>query len=228
MIARPIPFSGPMMIALLADAKSQTRRIVKLPADYCEVSGPWMNNDGKCVDPAGPLWSFGNEQVPGDPQNFYVEHRMPCPYGLPGDRLWVKEALRRANNGAAYVADGKPCIEPWPWRWKGDTLSSRFCPRNGSRLTLEVVGVRVERLQAITPADVLAEGVRIPATPAGQPLLCLTDGSAQFLPKGFAQAYDADQHLVALYAALWESINGAGSWALNPWVWVVEFKRVAP
>ena len=135
-----------------------------------------------------------------------------CPYGQPGDRLWVREAWREWSDAAwHYAADGMVLPKqrdrdlaaflaqraPFTWesyRWR----PSIHMPRAASRITLEIAGVRVERLKAISTADCWAEG--IPASPDVNP------------------AHE--------YRDLWESINGPGSWDVNPWVWVVEFKRV--
>lgn len=92
---------------------------------------------------------------------------------------------------------------------------ARFMPRSASRLTLEIVSVRLERLQAITEADAIAEGVEI------TPVADLASRVLQFQGKGVQVAA-----AVVAYAHLWETINGPGSWAANDWVWVVEFKRV--
>ena len=97
-----------------------------------------------------------------------------------------------------------------------DTLHwkpSIHMPRWASRITLEVTGVRVERLQDISEADAIAEGVT--GVSSGGVTLFTTTGV-----NCFQAAKDA-------YAALWELINGPGSWDANPWVWVVEFKRIA-
>ena len=143
----------------------------------------------------------------------------PCPYGVVGDRLWVKETWRSSraadkHSPAAltghgwpvwYVADGGVM---WTgadrggpgFMTPGKTRVSIHMPRWASRITLEVTDVRVERLQDITEADARAEGV--------QPLQ-MDNGSA--LPS---------------FEGLWCSINGAGSWAANPWVWAISFARV--
>lgn len=176
---RPILFSAPMVRAILAGTKTQTRRVVK-------------------PQPAGP-WA-----APG---------KTACPYGLPGDRLWVKETIRKTGeypggySTSEYVADGTPTVaDAWPWQRR--TLVSIHCPRGLSRITLEVTGVRVERLQDISHADADAEGCR--GRRSADPALGFT-----ITPR-------------ERFNALWEQINGAASWAANPWVWVVEFKRVQP
>ncbi len=220
MTERPILFSAPMVLALLAGAKTQTRRIVK--AEHLDCADVWA------FDVERGLWESG--EVHQGP-TAHVEF-VKCPYGVPGDRLWVKEAhalllewtmpdglvsfAKRQPAGSkqrvAYRAgpfragevedDRKGIIgfdENNPVRvarWK----PSIFMRRAASRISLEVTGVRVERLQEISEADASAEGVDCGAY------------------------YPASR----LYSELWESINGAGSWAANPWVWVVEFKPCAP
>ena len=140
--------------------------------------------------------------------------QLVCPYGKPGDQLWVREAIRLVPNQepddgtgrvfSTYDADGLLTpADAWPW--KRSFLPPMHCLYGLSRITLEITGVRVERLQDISEADAQAEG--------------------------FYQAvHESDggigQDVVGWYRTLWESINGPGSWGLNPWVWVVEFKRV--
>ena len=129
----------------------------------------------------------------------------PFPYGKPGDRLWVRETFCYHDDLAMYLykADDVTCC-----KWK----PSIHMPRNASRILLEITGVRVERLQDISEEDAIAEGcIKFP----------FEDDHAYTF-------YDDDKtghatHTGA-YRKLWESLNGPGSWDLNPWVWVVEFK----
>jgi len=193
---RPILFSAPMVRALLDGSKTQTRRVVK------PQPAPWGQHGG---------W-----QLPGfcasDDKGF--RHGAPifkCPYGKPGDRLWVREAFARIDGQT------RPWIETdYRATYKhgdrlGDTLGikkrwtpSIHMPRHASRITLEITSVRVERLQDISESDAMAEGVKNS--------LHLSGG--RFARENF-------EHL-------WWSINGEGSWEANPWVWVVEFKKVTP
>jgi hypothetical protein len=176
---RPILFSAPMVRGILAGTKVQTRRVVKPQA-----MGQW-----------GPV--------------------VPCPYGQPGDRLWVREAWdfipegdpgTPSCAGIRYWADAGYELRTPPSNYnpmlygKERVRPSIHMPRWASRITLEVTGVRVERLQDISEADARAEGI--------------------------SRADCPDWHATTDYRALWESIHGPGSWAANPWVWVVEFKRV--
>ncbi|MGA4275635.1 hypothetical protein ACI2VH_02630 [Ralstonia nicotianae] len=203
---RPILFSGAMVSAILDGRKTQTRRII---------------SPQPTVDERGLLWwkwskysGSANIERLGQPSDDWLAR---CPYGQPGDRLWVREAfmhepadycweasvsipVRPATT--IYRADSDPRGEAKGCGWK----PSIHMPRALSRITLEITGVRVERLQEINEEDARAEGVG--------PLR--SDGRM----RNGTPAIDG-------YADLWESINGAGSWAVNPWVWVVEFRRVA-
>lgn len=192
MTERPILFSAPMVRAILAGTKTQTRRAVKgWPLEWLESA------------------HFTPEYV-ALPENY------ASPYGFAGDGLWVRETWARDDEDGTlmYRADlGRDvCADAWEqgrlegvpsYRWR----PSIHMPRQASRMTLEVTGVRVERLQDISEADAQAEGCALECmTPTGD-----DSGSAIHGPGG--------------YRALWESINGPGSWAANPWVWVVEFRR---
>ena len=139
-----------------------------------------------------------------------------CPHGFKGDRLWVKECFAPchekenhagAKAGFTYRADWSSDEEASrDFRWR----PSIFCTRAASRITLEIESVRAERLQAVSEADAQAEGCALECmTPTGD-----DSGSAIHGPGG--------------YLALWEQINGAGSWSANPFVWVVEFRRITP
>jgi hypothetical protein len=189
---RPILFSGPMVQAILDGRKSQTRRMVK-----ARELGLWNKTDCERDGDGWPLY----EDDMGDYQ------RLSCPYGKPGDRLWVRETWKTAPGGGEdvyYRADGHIDIKEWPWK------PSIFMPRWASRITLEVTGVRVERLWQITEADAIAEGCRE------------EEGS----PEDIAILGPGSWTAKLEYMMLWEEINGEGSWAKNPWVWVVSFRRV--
>jgi len=241
---RPILFSAPMVRAILAGTKTQTRRLVKpQPEPHQEMR---LAADAPGRPDAD--WFL----VHHDALNTWSPVR--CPYGAPGDRLWVKEThalmsdygehiekiaeVRKYGGGApvdrrdlrwhgtnAIVhyrehprsfkeLEAAPYFETWsshgPPRWR----PSIFMPRWASRITLEVTGVRVERLHAITEEDARAEGV--------QPAESMSGGMS--LPEYAPHRPTLDYR--AGFAALWRQINGAESWDANPWVWVVEFKRV--
>lgn len=195
---RPILFSTPMVRALLAGTKTQTRRVVKPqpPADHGVL----------LVDKIYPVVidRYGEDQPGAERYGITTEDGdwcVPCPYGQPGDRLWVRETWAPLTNGYAYAAD--PIWNASPsGRWR----PSIHMPRAASRILLEVTGVCAQRLQDISDADAKAEGVAL------TPRTCtMYDGIWR----------DA-------YRDLWESINGKFSWSRNPWVWVVEFKRIEP
>lgn len=209
---RPILFSAPMVRAILAGTKTQTRRVVRIPSRGAFV----VRDDG---DGWWPYESDDGESVLCNDSN---EYPMPPPYGGTGDRLWVRETFAPDYFGAGkpgYRADwtaraADVCPEP---RWK----PSIFMRRQDSRITLNVTALRVERLQEITPGEVLAEGV--PEVPR-----CGCDVCRR-LPAGAFCPADAGAQ-VQEFAGLWDSINGKRpgcAWADNPWVWVVSFRRLS-
>jgi hypothetical protein len=205
MIERPILFSTEMANAILEGRKTQTRRIVRKQP---HGAGEWVR--------ALTSWLFPNV-------NPYI--KLKCPYGQPGDRLWVRETWA-ANpwkylGGCSYIyksdyekvpkneiGTSYPQIDKWK--------PSIFMPREACRILLEVTDVRVERLQHISEEDALAEGVQ----PNCLPRISKTGSGEIFYPEG---DYPTEH-----YERLWESINGRGSWEKNPWVWVVSFKRIEP
>lgn len=213
---RPILFSGPMVRAILEGRKTQTRRVVKPQPELrwnC-----WLTDDAS-------IEVCRNEHPKGDDcqREFFTR----CPFGQPGDRLWVREtwSARTAHfcgEGGCeccdayikYEADGderqftEDEIPPeWSYRRDRERRPSIHMPRWASRITLEITGVRVERLQEISEGDARAEGAdpRTAGVEQGEPLKTHRTGFVQ----------------------LWASINGIDSWFANPWVWVVEFRRVA-
>lgn len=216
---RPILFSGPMVRALLAGAKTQTRRIVK-DLKWIEKTFPGVDPYWRLTEPSG-----SGPCDPTDPRDLdWLMSRNH--YGQPGDRLWVKETYYNygAFKGAGrsyYRADlGDDAKEPHGQKWK----PSIFCTRKASRITLEITGVRVERLNDISEAEAEAEGIM------------RNEGCDPWTREDGWIKYPLDRHTEDFpaftakesYQTLWESINGAGSWALNPWVWVIEFKRITP
>lgn len=201
---RPILFSAEMVRAILEGRKTQTRRIVRpQPCDMTPCGGTGENwvTPSICTGPCGcPPHMQGSPDVDR------------CPYGKPGDRLWVREtwAIHRDYDRLPpskvstiakvhYLVDG-----PKP-KWCGRIRSSRFMPRWASRLTLEIESVSVERLQDISYADGAAEGFPF----SGRP---------------FATFEEEKAAVLAWYIDLWESINGKGSWDENPWVWKISFR----
>lgn len=192
---RPILFSGPMVRAILAGTKTQTRRVVL------------------------------QAQPPDTFQASAVLGMFRCPYGAPGDRLWVREAFRQGygNADAHYRADEDECAGG-PWR------PSIHMPRYLSRLTLEVTEVRVQRLHEISEEDVRAEGVMLPVTPNGHPAICVSASPrpSEFLPGKLGKDWTLADCWRHAYAILWDSLNRKRApWSSNPWVWAITFKRLA-
>lgn len=196
---RPILFSAPMVRAILDGTKTQTRRALRLqPLDVLPMEG----------DKRGIEW-VGMMQRDPEPKGIVFA----CKFGQPGDRLWVKETFfdtepfRDAplfadrSTRYAYRAD-EEVIGCHKWK------PSIHMPRAASRILLEVAAVRVERLPGISEADCIAEGAA---------------GGHGSIP-GYAYAATPAEH----YRHIWESINGPDSWAANPWVWVIEFRRAQP
>lgn len=218
---RPILFSAPMVRALLAGTKTQTRRIVK-PDTGSPVIEPYVHWQER---------TFGSCSTDGTSSIIH------CPYGQLGDRLWVKETWRteeledgfdgirfRADDAFQRIENTEAAADRWleahkkPSAVGGKWRPSIYMQRWASRLVLEVTGVRVERLNAISEADAIAEGC------SGVDPEPKSEGGTLYAWKGRSSAPDPRAH----YAALWESINGPGSWAANPWVWAISFKRVTP
>ena len=201
---RPILFSAPMVRALLDGTKTQTRRAVKMPPSWdCIVYADWGSGWWPYRSDDGESPNYDNNEIP-----------LNCPYGQPGDRVWVREAVAEISCRLTYRADTDDGAHCQVKRW----TPSIHMPRIWSRILLEITGVRVERLQDISEADCWAEG--IDAVDGA-----LDDMAIYELARRMNRQFE---DAAPTYAALWESINGAGSWDANPWVWVVEFKRVTP
>ena len=134
-----------------------------------------------------------------------------CPYGQPGDRLWIRETLVRRGDYVRYECDQDLVLidgEPLIWPWKVGKLPSRYMPRWACRSRAELVAVRVERVQDISEADAWAEGAHT---------------IARRLP------YSGDDLGRMAFSGLWEQINGPRGygWDSNPWAWALTFKRIA-
>ncbi|KPY33117.1 hypothetical protein [Pseudomonas syringae] len=203
---RPILFSAPMVRAILSGQKTVTRRALKVQPRI-DASGNF------CVGGA----NYGQD-IYGKPVTKHFVSS-DCPYGQPGDRLWVREswqadtqvnevAPRELSHGEPiqYPADGASRQTGCSMITPGKTRPSIHMPRWVSRILLEITAVRVERLQAISEEQALDEGV----------MSCEQD----IYPD--RNGYEP----LELFGGLWTMINGDGSWQSNPWVWVVEFKPV--
>ena len=232
---RGIPMNGPNVINILEGRKTHTRRIIKnQPCPAALLSRDACANSG---------YSFIHD--------LYDDQLLTCPQGKPGDRLWVREAWRTgekldAHSGSkiAELADAAGYKGPRPkcslkyeaddcyraWcsndieefgEW-GRYRHARFMPRWAARTVLDIVDIRVERLNEISADDAKAEGISpCIETVSGHPLTykdytnCKTPRMDCFLDP------------IQSFCTLWESINGKGSWKENPWVWVIEFKMLS-
>ena len=222
---RPILFSGPMVRAIREGRKTQTRRVLKPHPVSMGVSSYGGERQGYTWKPESLNRSWNEDDA-----NPYRGASLAtaalaceCPHGKPGDRLWVRETFCDLNT----TEWGRPCLafaadckddphserlrQEYGYRW----TPSIFMPRWASRLTLEVVSVKVERLQGISRADAVAEGIYLNENDFWT--------AGKMGPGKVLAGLDCPE---AAYGRLWEFINGPGSWLVNPWVWVVEFKVV--
>ena len=206
---RPILFSGKMVRAILDDEKTQTRRVIDRMTGF-KTKG-FDRSDTNGYD-----WHFRCQRGMWQDMD-HAEVISRCPYGQVGERLWVRESHAFVDATCGLVTNPNvtskvspfgskhehmACVyrqEQFRMDFNGPWKPSIHMPRWASRITLEITGVRIERLTDISPADCVAEGIRR-NDPEGSPRL------------GFAK--------------LWESINGEGSWDADPWLWVVEFARI--
>lgn len=248
---RPILFSGPMVRAILEGRKTQTRRVLNLPAGWSLESrdgDPYTLGSITSSHPKkGKFGAFIRQKIHPSSSKFMTD-LVVCPYGKPGDRLWVREswhieARRQSESHLNMTVAYKPCSpraveNGWPQDSKDFDLPvetpipspnvpafgkngirwrpSIHMPRWASRITLEITDIRVERLNEISEVDAKAEGIQ----EYKGPLRWMRYIDAVTNEAAHNSARDA-------FVSLWESINGAGSWAANPWVWVIEFKRAA-
>lgn len=216
-----------MVRALLAGTKTQTRRVVKPQPAHPQFGKRHM-------------LASDDEGIELFLHSATLHTAIRSPYGKPGDRLWVRESWMPdppiddtwASTEWAGCRDGKiagvperfqhPAFCNYAASWlHGDVrwTPSIHMPRWASRILLDVAGLRVERLQDISEADAIAEGIETNAAwPGGfyRNYALPEEGDVRALPPRDS------------YRSLWETINGAGSWDANPWVWVVEFRRATP
>lgn len=188
---RPILFSAPMVRAILEGRKTQTRRVVKGQPFRSDVSADEVALSSK------------------------------VPYGGCGDRLWVRETFGLGSeNRICHKSDEEIFYRATDPAWDAEKTGFRwkpsiFMPRALSRITLEITGVRAERLQDMSAVDAISEGI----------IQSEIDGL-------FAQYPIDDEHPrwlsdpVESFETLWRMINGINSWKLNPWVWVIAFKKL--
>jgi hypothetical protein len=206
----PMLMCAEMVLATFDDEKGETRRVIKPQP----VNAQMISKNQAALSYPGMLFR-------------------QSPYGVPGDRIWVKESYQvcrhcNTQNFAATVNLPRNCSgcdeHLGPWR------PSIFMPESFSRITLEVTEINVQRLQDITAADVLKEGVRLRCVDGG--ILWRVSGKFPphlYLPEG-KKPFNAtaDEALAAHFASLWDTLNAKRgyAWKTNPFVWVVKFKRV--
>lgn len=193
---RPILFSAPMVRAILEGRKTQTRRVIK--------PQPVMGLSNCSNSPTGWAEKTSEDHLWDCSCRIKIKPHK-CPYGKPGERLWVREA---------FAVHPSQCTTIYRADWAGSTAlpdgdiikwkPSIHMPRRASRITLEITDIRVERLQDITPDDAQAEGV--------SPVYCCAPCAYPTLT------------VRRPFYELWESIYGPESWDQNPFVWVIEFK----
>jgi hypothetical protein len=209
---RPILFKDEMIRAILEGRKTQTRRVVKPPKNVDPKH--WMPEK---------LWD-GQFKALHWPADCAESEILKCPYGQPGDRLWVRETWTEPTSldpgPTFYKADYPACV-PAHFSNVPNTSAIKWRPsihmrRDQSRINLKITDVRVERLQDIGYQDAQAEGVQ---TETADPWFYHISTERNV----YDFAADEPQ---GSFRKLWESINGPGSWKENPWVWVIEFKRV--
>lgn len=206
MTERGMIFNSEMVRAILDGRKTQTRRIIK----DCTV--------GK--DPISKFIQIGKKFIGCYPEDVPELIRECCPYGVPGDRIWVRDTWAEAGASAPdlrlyranYPAHVPTHYENVPPSEDVRWTPSIHMPRWASRITLEITGVRVEQLKSISEEEARSEGVAR-------------------LREGFWKHYQPGwtQHQLSArgsFATLWDSIYGSGEWDRNPWVWVIEFKRI--
>jgi len=174
---RPILFSTDMVRAILAGRKTQTRRIIK-PRNNHSIFVGW--DDEFVLNDENKEWTLSE-----------------CPYGYPGDRLWVRETWAKQLSGKYIYRADHQNWELADYTATGAWRPSIHMPRAACRILLQITHIRVERLHDISADDARAEGCTDPGPIA-----------------------------IGEYQTLWEKINGPESWALNPWVWAITFKPV--
>jgi len=243
---KPILFKDDMIRAILEGRKTQTRRVVKSPAKNMQASGAEVIKHRAPGDKwyGDHVWSMrGSSGVWGD----YTHERFlsMCPYGKPGDRLWVRETWCAVDdtdlNGERWVdyrATPRYSAEhPAGWENAPDSPEalkwrpSIHMPRWASRITLEITDVRVERLQDISEEDAIAEGAQhFPDLPGMSPYGQDCRWSME-QPESVYQCLSSARWAFANYFCKLagnapKGLHDEKPWEANPWVWVIEFKRI--
>jgi len=212
---RPILFQGAMVRALLNGTKTKTRRVVKKSECW-----PVSTVRATMLESRGTVMAVDAQRCTHGPE-------IKCPYGMPGDQLWVREAWRHIEGGAMYDSAGgvmDSCDPEIIYRasrphFSGPWKPSIHMPRWASRITLEIVSVRIEQLGDISRKDAESEGVG---------LRRVSENDHRWIDYADKDGVRTFGDPRQSFWSLWKSINGSGSLDANPWVWVVEFKVVKP
>lgn len=219
---RPILSSGPMIRAIQEGRKTQTRRVIRGYGNtphYGKLLGDWaLSEEPRQWDGKEYPWKYQGKRNPKEGDWIWVlqcdvddtfAHLLTCPYGQPGDLLWIRETWMPgaiATPDKPYYRASVSDVEEWDKTWKWHP--SIYMPKKYARLWLRITNVRAERLQEIPLEDLIAEG---------------TVGGNGTIP-GAEYCPTARQH----FRYVWDSLNAKRgySWESNPWVWVVEFERI--
>lgn len=227
---RGMIFNSEMVLAILDGRKTQTRRIMTVQPESSEFGLRYIAESSLAKEVGMYFWSQS------DACGMKARSKpFACPYGKPGDRIWVREtwssdfANYYPNDRVWYAADNNRRLDievvdgvrgiyspesdvHVPFRWR----PSIHMPRWASRILLEITSVRVERLNAISEEDADAEGIDMEALYDSQDCYdCIADHNMTGRPT-----------VTGAFKYLWESIYGEEGWKSNPWVWVIKFKRV--
>lgn len=249
---RPVIFNGEMVRAILDDRKTQTRRVMKVQPEYPELGLSHIVDSTNSDDIGKYFWS----QSDACGANKSRSKAFPCPFGQVGDRLWVRETFAILGNEdgcpidwdgnlikgdekhAARIYKASCWQEPGNYglwsipdrdtQYEGAWRPSIHMPRWASRILLEITAVRVERLSAISHEDAGREGIHTEVW--DQTVVArnyaIKDAFFQFWSESMTHYVDMNDLYRASFRSLWESIYGEESWNADPWVWVIEFRRV--
>jgi hypothetical protein len=229
----PILFSGPMVKAILEGKKIQTRRTKKLEK-INKNPDDWFTNKEHLF--------FGKDQDACYWKNLKTEDSflVKCPYGKIGERLWVRETFAVQHEFDPYkpseIPKEKARLHFEATEDLGGLIKrpSLFMPRSASRITLEITNIRVEQLQEISEEDSKLEGaIKQDLITRGEMLeeaiICMVN-KIEVKDDHYDKFIEKRDRLNGTFkkgfSILWEQINGKGSWKLNPWVWVLEFKKI--
>ena len=204
----PILFSGPMVKAILDGSKTQTRRVIKSRHESGLFQVSRRVSDNQIINIESLDWDERD-----------CEKDITCPYGQPGDVLWVRETYFKDGDEYIYRADGTcceqfeqcECEDVGKPKWK----PSIFMPREACRILLKITDVRAERLHEISKEDAISEGITISEN--------LRNGWP--MHKGILENSIPDTIEQLAFWNLWQDINGSESLESNPWCWVVSFEK---